>query len=90
MGVNERMFWVAMYGTDAAFASMVSEPEGKHEKRNVGQFFKKYAGYEIKRVNGDEMRRLLTNYVRSREPATPTPAAGDGEQGNPQAQSGGD
>lgn len=58
----KRMFYVAMTTgrTDRASASCVDDQATKIGKQIVKEFFRDYAGREIRHVDGDEMKRLMT------------------------------
>lgn len=57
----KRMFYVAMTKgrTDRASASCVDEQGTKIGKQIVKEFFRDYAGSEIRHVDGDEMQKLM-------------------------------
>ena len=59
--MSKHMFWVAMSlkSPGHGCASMVDEPKAKWFKAELRQFYKEFAGHEIRHVDGDEMSRLM-------------------------------
>lgn len=53
------LFWVAMHGPDRAFASAIDGYQGSL-RRDVGPHV------ELRQVDGDEMQRLMRNYMEWR------------------------
>jgi hypothetical protein len=60
--MSKRMFYVAISKEqpDQAQASCVDEPDQKWGVKLVKEFYRDYAGHEIRRVDGDEMKRLMS------------------------------
>ena len=63
--MSDFLFFVAMNEKypNTAHAACVA-----NDKQIVKQFFRTHAGTEIRKVNGDEMGRLLRDYIAAARP----------------------
>lgn len=68
--MTERFFYVAMSKKEPGWgrASCIADIRDKFDAETVTEFFRDMEGHEIRKVNGDEMKRLMTGPEPSEVP----------------------